>query len=39
MVDVDRLMVRQGIVTAFNDGANSFDFNSDGLVPSTDADN
>jgi len=38
-VDVDRLLLRNGIVSAFNDGANATDLQSDILVPSADFDN
>ena len=38
-VDVDRLLVRNGVISAFNDGSNLMDDTSDGLTPLTDADN
>ena len=38
-VDVDRLLARNGVVSAFNDGSNLQDFQSDGLTPLFDDDN
>ena len=38
-VDVDRLLVSNGVISAFNDGSNFNDLNSDVLVPLRDDDN
>ena len=38
-VDVDRLLVSNGVISAFNDGSNFNDLNSDVLVPLGDDDN